>query len=108
MKKQQSIACCGVDCAQCGAFPTECGGCRGTEGRVPWTAFLNLEQCAIYSCCVEDKKHCHCGVCPQFPCRQFRDMKNPSFSEEEFAADMQSRRHNLEFLLRLDTEKPNS
>lgn len=96
MKQAHNIACCGADCGGCRAFPDECGGCRNTQGRVPWTGFLQLECCPIHVCCVLEQHRDHCGNCPQFPCRRFWDTKNPALTEEEFAADLEARRRNLQ------------
>lgn len=95
MKQAHDIACCGADCARCRAFPDECGGCRHTQGRVPWTGFLQLERCPIYTCCVLEQHRDHCGGCSQFPCQRFWDTRNPNLSEEEFEADLEARRRNL-------------
>lgn len=94
-RQSHDIVCCGADCAHCQAFPTECAGCWNTEGCVPWTEFLQLERCPIYRCCVLEQARSNCGGCPRFPCQRFYDTKNPSMTEEEFAADLRARSQNL-------------
>ena len=77
---------CGAVCAECGNFPTACGGCRKIGGKVFWVQFTGDKVCPVYQCCREKKKR-NCGGCPELPCARF--MKDPTISDEENTAHLQ-------------------
>lgn len=89
------ISKCGVICASdCRAYKTECEGCNELEGRVSWAQFYELTHCPIYSCVV-DKGLANCGDCGLQPCKLWLETRDPSFSDEAFAADIARRLQNL-------------
>lgn len=71
------VSCCGNRCDLCERYPHSCAGCQAVEGRVGWTADLNLEVCPFYSCAAETGVP-NCGRCPDFPC----ELYSLSFPEE--------------------------
>ena len=77
---------CGAVCAECGNFPTVCGGCRKIRGKVFWLQFTGDKSCLVYQCCREKKKR-NCGGCPELPCARF--MKDPTISDEENEVHLQ-------------------
>ncbi len=62
-----TLAKCGMDCTACRfAEENDCPGCM--QGKV-----FEDEQCEIYDCCTQ--KGCeHCGMCPDFPCDDLKDI----------------------------------
>ncbi len=61
---------CGLHCEGCEyKEPNDCKGCIATGGH-PFHG-----ECPVAICCIE-KGHAHCGVCPDFPCKQLRDYSN--------------------------------
>lgn len=86
---------CGVICSSdCRAYQEECAGCNELEGKVSWAEFYALEHCPIYSC-VQAKAITDCGICGEAPCSVWMQTRNPSASDSEFEADLQSRLANL-------------
>ena len=91
MSEDQSMACCGIDCATCEIYLAahdpataarlaekwkaggnadvtpewfRCQGCRG-ERSVCW-----CDDCNIYQCCTDKQLH-NCSQCPDFPCESY-------------------------------------
>ena len=86
---------CGVICAvDCPAYNTECAGCNDLSGKISWAKYLGLEKCPIYSCIVS-KGLSDCGQCGDAPCKLWLETRDPSASDEGFAADLAKRLENL-------------
>jgi len=86
---------CGVICAtDCRAYKVECDGCNELSGKVSWAVFYGRERCPIYDCAMS-KGLSSCGDCGQAPCSVWYDTRNPDASDEEFAADLNSRLKHL-------------
>jgi hypothetical protein len=84
-KKIETV--CGYPCSDCPHLEKECPGCPKTKGKPFWTAFVGIDQCAIYNCCTNDKKLPHCGKCPDLMCERFNRLKeDPNMNETEVAA----------------------
>lgn len=80
---ENSISVCGADCSDCTHMKdSSCLGCFHIQGRIWWAKYLNAEICPIYDC-VEKKGIDHCGSCPGIPCDLWRDLKDPSYLDEE-------------------------
>jgi hypothetical protein len=45
---------CGIDCTTCEHHTKECPGCPSIKGKPFWTAFVQVETCPVYDCCVTD------------------------------------------------------
>lgn len=88
------IAPCGVICGECARFPSLCGGCAAIAGKAYWTEYAGAERCAVYECCVIEKKRGNCGGCESLPCTRFT--KDPSVSDEINAAHLKKMLSNLE------------
>ena len=58
---------CGVDCAECPSFGSECRGCAAEQGQVYWTAFMGEHICPLYAC-AQKKGMKDCGHCGDVPC----------------------------------------
>lgn len=102
-KKQQEIltssvpnntlSCCGTECAECEYYGTMCKGCNASFGKVFHAP--KGQACPIYECTVNQKKLKGCGVCSNVPCDIWRETKDPSFSDEEFERNIQERVNRL-------------
>lgn len=76
----------GLDCQECRFYQTSCNGCRAVEGRPFWTD----TGCELFICCSE-KAYYSCGDCPELPCKQFTDLKDPNISDEEHLKELDKR-----------------
>ena len=87
------LSCCGTDCTKCNFYGDMCKGCNESSGRVFHAP--EGKACAIYECSIEKKCLKNCGVCSDVPCDIWRRTKDPSFSDEEFAKNIQERVNRL-------------
>ncbi len=89
------LSTCGVCCStDCKAYHTECEGCNELLGKVSWAVYYGQEHCPIYACAA-NLGLTSCAQCGKAPCEIWYSTKNPDASDEEFAADLASRLHNL-------------
>ena len=51
--------------------------------------------CPLYDCCQNQKSLEHCGVCDDFPCKTFLELRDPSLSDEEFKETLEMRKKAL-------------
>lgn len=85
------IAVCGADCAGCGYLKKgECKGCGQIQGKVWWAKHIGMDVCPVYAC-AENKKLANCGLCPDIPCKLWREMKDPSYTDEQHLAGIRDR-----------------
>ncbi len=91
-----TISPCGADCDACGHFPAQCAGCAAIAGKVWWLQYTHAQCCPVYACCVEKKGQRSCKSCPELPCGRF--MRDPTISEEENNAHLQTMLQNLKDL----------
>ena len=70
-----------------------CRGCNECQGRV----FHAPTGCAcpIYACVREKKDLRNCAQCPDLPCSLWQSTRDPSFTDEQFAANIAGRVENL-------------
>lgn len=87
---------CGIFCGSCEFLGTQCPGCGKVEGKPFWTAHMPNGICPLHDCCRNQKRLEHCGLCPEFPCKVFNELRDPSMSDEEFAESLQARTCNLQ------------
>jgi hypothetical protein len=71
LKKNPTIACCGLDCGLCPSYytkgPSRCPGCCGPD-------FSNKHpSCSIINCCVKEKNFETCSECVDFPCQKLKN-----------------------------------
>ncbi|UAL08342.1 MAG: DUF3795 domain-containing protein [Candidatus Methanogranum gryphiswaldense] len=85
------ISCCGIDCSQCENYPDSCKGCSIQKGHVYWTVNVSLNVCPIYGCCRQKKQMDHCGLCKQVPCNIWKEMKDPSWTDEQHQESIDQR-----------------
>lgn len=87
MTKKKITTVCGYSCSDCDHYSEECPGCGRTEGKPFWITFIGIDRCAIYDCCVNDRKFPHCGKCPDLMCGRFDRIKdNPEMDDAEATA----------------------
>ena len=91
-----TISPCGADCDTCGHFPAQCAGCAAIAGKIWWLQYTHAQCCPVYACCVEKKGQRSCKSCPELPCGRF--MRDPTISEEENNAHLQTMLQNLKDL----------
>ena len=86
---------CGLYCGSCSYFDGQCPGCGQVKGRPFWTQMMHIDVCPLYSCCVETKQLEHCGMCGDFPCRAFLELRDPSMTDEEAEESLRARKNAL-------------
>jgi hypothetical protein len=82
---------CGLYCGTCEYLQQQCKGCGYIEGRPFWTSQMELTCCPLYDCCVNKKHLEHCGLCDEFPCALFLEMRDPSLNDSEAEQALQAR-----------------
>ena len=89
----ENISVCGTDCGACSFFGGLCRSCNECQGRV----FHAPTGCAcpIYACVREKKGLRNCAQCPDLPCSLWQSTRDPSFTDEQFAANIAGRVENL-------------
>ncbi len=83
-KKIETV--CGYSCSDCNHYEHECPGCIESRGKPFWNAFVGIDGCPVYVCCVTERRLPHCGKCPELMCERFTRYKNPEESEEAQAS----------------------
>lgn len=90
------LSVCGCDCMICEYFKKlECSGCSAIKGKVWWTSYISATICPIYNCVVNKKKFENCGACSEISCKLWRDLKDPSHTDEQHKASIKNRVENL-------------
>ena len=89
-KAEEEVMVCGIICRECTYYRADCEGCRAVKGAPFWVAFVGVDRCPIYECCVVEKKLDHCGQCDDLPCERFTRFRDPSVSEENAARTLES------------------
>ena len=85
-KKIQTV--CGYSCSDCEHHTRECPGCTKMKGRPFWTSYVGIDQCAIFQCCMTERKLPHCGKCPDLLCERFTRYRQPGMSDEQVATGL--------------------
>ncbi|HUU74666.1 MAG TPA: DUF3795 domain-containing protein [Methanoregulaceae archaeon] len=88
--EKDEVMVCGMICRECDHYQVECQGCRAVKGVPFWVAFVGIDRCPVYECCVEEKKIANCGQCEELPCDRFTRYKDPSVSGENAARTLES------------------
>jgi hypothetical protein len=93
-------AVCGIYCGGCNYLDGKCKGCSSERGRVFWTKLDETysNACPIWECCVERKELEHCGLCSDFPCSTYLDLKDPNDPQADMhkQQSIESLRHRTE------------
>jgi len=78
------LSACGLICDECEYFNNTCTGCINVKGSTFWAVeMLPDKVCPLYDCSVNRNSFRNCGDCGELPCKMFREMKDPSLSDEE-------------------------
>ena len=94
MKSKLSV--CGTHCIKCEHFlSSKCSGCTELKGKIWWIDQISAEVCPIYDCVINKKKYENCGMCSELPCAIWKDLKDPSNSDDEHIESINSRVSNL-------------
>lgn len=86
-----TVSVCGLDCAECDAYPATCPGCRASEGEPPWLMEVEMVVCPMYQCPVMDKNLEDCGECSELPCELYREFRDPAVPPERHEAGIAQR-----------------
>ena len=79
-----TLSACGLVCSDCEFFGNQCNGCLTVKGQTFWALeHLPSKVCPLYDCSVNKLKYKDCGDCSELPCTMFREMKDPSSTDEE-------------------------
>ena len=82
---------CGIYCRDCDFLGNQCQGCGYINGKPFWTTQLPSGICPLYDCCINQKQIEHCGLCDDFPCRTFMELRDPNMSDTEFEISLHQR-----------------
>lgn len=85
----KNLSVCGCNCLTCEHYKKlNCAGCAEIKGRVWWASYISVEVCPVYNCVVNERKLEHCGKCHEIPCKIWRDLKDPSYTNEQHEASI--------------------
>jgi len=96
---------CGLYCGSCAYFQKQCQGCGHVNGKPFWTAQIKDKICSLYNCCINQKQLEHCGLCNEFPCETFTELRDPSLGEEEARQALLARQNELVKRKEIGTER---
>ena len=95
---------CGIFCGDCIYLGKKCAGCGYVKGKPFWTAVLKMDVCPLHDCCRNQKQLEHCGLCAEFPCKTFLELRDPNMSDDEFAASLSLRQNELQKRAEIGTD----
>ena len=96
---------CGIYCGDCPYLGEQCAGCGNVDGKPFWTSEMPNGICPLHDCCRNKKKLEHCGLCEEFPCKIFLELRDPSMSDDEFTESLNARKNDLTRRGKIGTEK---
>lgn len=96
---------CGLHCGNCDFLGSQCQGCGYVSGRPFWTTHIPSGICPIHDCCVNHKQLEHCGLCGDFPCKTFLELRDPDMTDAEFQNSLASRKEALKKRTEIGTDK---
>lgn len=86
---------CGLFCGNCEHLETKCKSCGTQRGKPFWTVMIKIECCPLYNCSVNTKHLEHCGLCEEFPCETFNQLRDPALNDEEAKNALVERQNDL-------------
>ncbi|MCD4728291.1 MAG: DUF3795 domain-containing protein [Pirellulales bacterium] len=95
---------CGLYCGSCEFLGEKCSGCGYLEGKPFWTVQMPSGICPLHDCCRNQKHIEHCGLCVDFPCKNFLELRDPSMSDEVFKKSLDERKETLQRRKEVGTE----
>ena len=96
---------CGTYCGNCNFLGKQCEGCGYVDGKPFWTSQMRTGVCPLHDCCHNQKVLEHCGLCNEFPCQAFLDLRDPNMSDEEFQKSLDERQEALRRRKEIGTEE---
>ncbi len=96
---------CGVYCGSCHLLGEQCPGCGYVDGRPFWTASVGVEVCPLHECCRDQRHLEHCGLCADFACGLFLQLRDPEMSDEQFEQSLKTRQEALRRRTEVGTEQ---
>jgi hypothetical protein len=87
---------CGIYCGSCELLDKQCRGCGYVDGKPFWTEQFGVRVCPLHDCCRNSRRLEHCGLCADFPCKVFLEMRDPSMSDEEARKSLEGRQADLQ------------
>ena len=81
------LSCCGTDCSACQLHGTVCAGCNEAMGKV---FHASEKGCPIFNC-ARRRGFATCASCGELPCAIWQSTRDPSLTDEAFAANVAER-----------------
>lgn len=88
-------AVCGIYCGSCHFLGEQCKGCGYVDGKPFWTVQVPSGVCPLHDCCRNQRHLEHCGLCGDLPCKIFLELRDPSWTDEEFRKSLEERQTSL-------------
>ncbi|HDP93927.1 MAG TPA: DUF3795 domain-containing protein [Candidatus Aminicenantes bacterium] len=85
---------CGIYCGACPLLGRQCPVCGNVNGKPFWTVQVPNGICPLHDCCRNRRQLEHCGLCAEFPCKTFSELRDPNMSDEEFTQSLEARKIN--------------
>lgn len=96
---------CGIYCGSCDFLGEKCKGCGYLDGKPFWTVQDPSGVCPLHDCCRNKNQLEHCGLCGEFPCKTFLELRDPNMSDEEFQRSLDDRQKALKRRAEIGIEK---
>lgn len=75
------------------------------EGKPFWTQQMEVKVCPLHDCCRNRRQLEHCGLCADFPCAVFLEMRDPALGDEEARKAMEARQADLRRRKEIGTDR---
>ena len=95
MTEEHYAPVCGIYCRSCKFLGNKCEGSGKVNGVPFWVESMPSGICPVYDCCRNEKHLEHCGLCDEFPCKAFLELRDPAMSDEEFRESLEERSGSL-------------
>lgn len=96
---------CGIYCGSCSYLGNQCKGCGYMAGKPFWTKQIPSGICPLHDCCGNQKQFEHCGLCEDFPCETFLELRDPNMSDEQFQESRKARQESLKRRTEIGTKR---
>ena len=75
------------------------------DGKPFWTRQTPWRICPLYDCCRNRKLLEHCGLCEEFPCKIFLELRDPNMNDDQFQRSIEERGQNLKKRAEIGTDQ---
>ena len=103
MKDMNYAPVCGIFCGNCVYLNKDCQGCGYEQGKPFWTGMMPAKICPLFNCCRNNQNLEHCGLCDDFPCKTFLELRDPNLSDDEFKHSITLRQNELKRRTKIGT-----